>query len=173
MTSNPRKHPIPPDREEKYLHLIARLPPHRAVDDLVSVFFADVNWIYSILEPCYFRAQVTSWHALQPSPRSKISVSALTRDTQYFPAAMFQVLAIALQFSPPDSDTLMSLGASDATARHRLSAAFSDAGAEIMDLLTRNDTSIAAVQCDFLRASWLKNCGRVNESWQSLGSAIR
>ncbi|EHK20805.1 uncharacterized protein TRIVIDRAFT_153605 [Trichoderma virens Gv29-8] len=53
------------------------------------------------------------------------------------------------------------------------SRTYSDLGDELLYFLGRPGFALAAVQADFLRSSWLKNCGRGVESWHTIGNAIR
>ena len=90
-------------------------------------------------------------------------------EVRYFPALLFQVIALSLQFVPTGWDTLAGLPASQVSSPQM----YSDLGDELLSLLGRPGLAITGVQAEFLRSSWLKNCGRGIESWHTLGSAIR
>jgi hypothetical protein len=92
-----------------------------------------------------------------------------SRELQYYPAVLFQVLALTLQFLSPDEPVLSKLSTNELSSPQE----YSDMGEELLSLLGRQAATVAAVQADFLRSSWLKNCGRGVESWHTLGRAIR
>ena len=150
--------------------LIAKLPPRPVVEALTSFFFDAVNWHYFILERVYFDSLLSRW---PPTDRMEavgyLTVAELSMELRYFPTLLFQVIALSLQFVPNDWDALAELP----TARDSAAQVYSDLGHELLSLLGRPGLSITAVQADFLRSSWLKNCGRGIESWHMLGSAIR
>jgi hypothetical protein len=146
------------------------------INELVNIYFSEVNWYYPIVERYYFKKVQTSWlGAVQKEDNAseQIDLLNLPRDILYFPALLFQILAIGLQFAPPDAKASKVLGVGNLLASDRLSRQFSDKGMAIMNILGRYHTTLVAVQHDFLRALWLKDCGRGSESWHSLTNAIR
>ncbi|KAL3428107.1 fungal specific transcription factor domain-containing protein [Phlyctema vagabunda] len=162
--------------EGRYWALVAELPSEDIVKELIGIFLSEVNWYYNMIERHYIFKQFQEWLAACNSitnlPR-KTNLKGLSRDLQYFPALLFQLLAISLQFAPQDSVALLALHLDGLDMRERLSAQYSGKGMELMTVLGRHNPTLTAVQQDLLRASWLKNCGRGNESWQALGNAIR
>jgi hypothetical protein len=102
-----------------------------------------------------------------------MNIQGISRDLQYFPALLFQVLAVALQFLPPGTSSARILQIEDVSARDILSQRYSTIGMEVVAILGRHNTTLTAIQHDLMRALWLKNCSRGMESWYSLGTAIR
>lgn len=150
--------------------LIAKLPPRPVVESLVDFFFDEVNWHYFILERFYFDSLLTRWPpAEEVEAVSYLTSAELSIELRYFPALLFQVLALSLQFVPTDWDILAKLRATIDFAPKT----YSDLGDELLSQLGRPGLALTAIQADFLRSSWLKNCGRGIESWHAVGSAIR
>jgi hypothetical protein len=168
--SGPR---LEPDVEDKLRTLIMQLPPPLVAMELIRSFFNGANWYFLILEKYYFNQLHSSWLAVSDIVLKKGNLESLSRDLQYFPALLFQVLAVALQFLPPGTASAEILHLKDTTACDRLSQEYSKTGMDIMDSLGRHDSTVTAVQHDLMRALWLKNCSRGTESWYSLGNAIR
>jgi hypothetical protein len=100
---------------------------------------------------------------------SYLTKAELSMEIRYFPTLLFQVIALSLQFVPSGWDVLAKLP----TSRLSASQMYSDLGDELLSLLGRTGLALSAVQADFLRSSWLKNCGRGIEAWHTVGSAIR
>ncbi|PLB53289.1 hypothetical protein P170DRAFT_404297 [Aspergillus steynii IBT 23096] len=100
---------------------------------------------------------------------SYLTTKELSMEMRYFPALLFQVIALSLQFVPTGWDVWSRLPAAGILASEQ----YSDLGDELLSLLGRPGLALVAVQADFLRSSWLKNCGRGIESWHTVGSAIR
>ncbi|KAL6813001.1 hypothetical protein GGI42DRAFT_161612 [Trichoderma sp. SZMC 28013] len=149
---------------------VAKLPPRSVIEALVDFFFDEVNWHYFILERLYFNDLFSRWPPKEtPDPVKYLKSTELSTELRYFPSLLFQVIALSLQFLPPDWDVLPKPSLRGlATSR-----TYSDLGDELLHFLGRPGFAIAAVQADFLRSSWLKNCGRGVESWHAVGNSIR
>jgi Fungal specific transcription factor domain len=160
-----------PGTNEKFRSLVSQLPVAGVANKLIDIFFSEANWYFLVLERCYFDILRRSWFDL--SPNMGILVEDLPEELRYFPALLFQVLAVALQFLPPNSSSSKILDLETASTYDQLSQDFSLAGMALMGLLGRHNSAITAVQHDLMRALWLKNCSRGTESWYSLGDAIR
>lgn len=149
--------------------LIAQLPSRMAISKLVAVFYSDVNWQYFILEKYYFDCLLACWYDANVESLPHLGHEEISRELYYFPALLFQVLGLAIQFLPFDSPVWEFLSKADVD----LSQRYSDIGIELMTHLKRERVALTAVQTDFLRASWLKNVGKGVEAWHSIGNAIR
>jgi hypothetical protein len=141
--------------------------------DLVGIFFSEVNWFSSVVEPYYFYRMHSSWTEIEGTISEDNSLHGLSRDLQYFPALLFQVLAVALQFLPPDSQSIRLLELNSVFACDKLSFKYSEIGVTLMSVLGPKNTTVTAIEHDLMRCSWLKNVGRGSESWYILGNAIR
>ncbi|KAJ6113512.1 hypothetical protein N7523_006829 [Penicillium sp. IBT 18751x] len=150
--------------------LLAKLPPRPVIAALVDFFFDSVNWHYFILERFYFDSLLSRWPPAEGTEAvSHLTLAELCMEMRYFPALLFQVIALSLLFAPTDWDVVANLPVGGVTASHM----YSDLGDELLSQLGRPGLALTAVQADFLRSSWLKNCGRGIESWYTVGSAIR
>ena len=152
----------------------------------MASFCSEADWYFSVLDRPYFQAQLQDWlrqvgRTELPSTSSDqiindnddFNTQGMLLDTLYFPAALFQVLAISLQFLPMTSPVRQSLNLPSPSASDKLSRLYSDFGVELVSLLGRHNSTSTAVLADLLRCSWLKNTGRGNEAWFSLGDAVR
>lgn len=148
---------------EKYKRLIRLLPPRAHLTRLVSSFFSGVNWIYNSLDEDIFVETLRSWtelsfNDLNNGPRS------LPVDP-FFPALLFQVLALSLQFQGSEYDrSLNDLKYAAEMSLDDLASDYSDTGASILHLLGKRDVTLITVQAGFLRTSFLKNRGLVSFS---------
>jgi hypothetical protein len=164
---------LPPCEKDKFRNLVSQLPPHLVIIELVGSFFTEANWYFLVLERYYFDKLHSSWLVVSDIVSKQGDLENLSPNLQYFPALLFQVLAVALQFLPPDTASARTLHLEDSTACDQLSEEYSRIGMDIMTLLGRHNSTLTAVQHDLMRALWLKNCSRGTESWYSLGNAIR
>ena len=153
----------------RYCSLVGLLPPLNISKALIDTYFDEVSWYSAQLDRYYFEADYASWQrAYNPA-----YVRDLSRDLQFFPALLFQVLAVAVQFLPLDKLTAGLLRIEDSACRERLSHRYSTAGTEIMALLKRHNPTLASIQHDQIRSLWLKCCSRGTESWHSQNEAVR
>ena len=158
---------------EKYKSLIRQLPTKIFIEKLLPVYFREVNYHYYPLDEGTFRDHLKNWHSLPFSTLNKGPLE-LPGDLQFFPALLFQILAVALQFIPPDYDTsLDSLKYAASMSFDDLANDYSESGTSIINLLGKRNTTLVTVQAGFLRCVYLKNCGMIPESWHSLSSTIR
>ncbi|KAH0524007.1 hypothetical protein TsFJ059_008931, partial [Trichoderma semiorbis] len=150
--------------------LVAKLPSRSVIEALVDFFFDEVNWHYFILERLYFNDIFSRWPPKEKTePVKYLNSTQLSMELRYFPSLLFQVIALAVQFLPPDWDVLPEPSLRGlATSR-----TYSDLGDELLYFLRRPGLALAAVQADFLRSSWLKNYGRGVESWHAVGNSLR
>lgn len=159
--------------KENYKSLVRQLPARNYVDQLISTYFNEVNWHYSALDQDFFMEQLQNWNNVSFSVLNR-GPQDLPGDIRYFPALLFQVLALALQFQPPQYDSnLDSLKYVSEMSLDDLANDYSESGVAILSLLGKRDLNLVTVQAGFLRTSFLKNSGFITESWHSLGQTIR
>jgi hypothetical protein len=71
---------------------------------LFRQYFAGINDLNMPLDKTIFQEQLTRWWNLAYDKLLKYGHEKLPEDLQCFPALMFQVLAVALQFQTPSYD---------------------------------------------------------------------
>jgi hypothetical protein len=158
---------------EKYKSLIRQLPSKEYIEKLLPTYFREVNYQYYPLDEGIFRDHLASWHSLSFSTLNKGPLE-LSGDMQFFPALLFQCLALALQFQPLEYDpTLDSLKYAAGMTFDDLANDYSESSVSILALLGKRHTTLITVQAGFLRTAYLKNVGMVTESWHSLSQTIR
>jgi hypothetical protein len=163
-----------------YDEMVARLPSSLIIDDIARIFFIEADWYFCVLDRPYYEELYNLWKSRRPSCRNKINLPSNepvfvrnSAEVRYFPALLFQVLALTLHFLPTSCIARDSLELKDHRAADKLSKYYSDSGAEIMGQLGRIDSPISAVLADLLRCAWMKNSGLGTHSWHSLSDAIR
>ena len=158
---------------EKYKTFIRQLPAKEYIEKLVAAYFHEVNYQYYPLDEDVFREHLNKWYDLSLSTLNE-GPMCLSADLRFFPALLFQMLALALQYQPPDHDpTLHCLKYAACMSLDDLASDYSDSGLAISGLLGKRHNSLVAVQAGFLRTTYLKNCGMIPESWHSLSQTIR
>ncbi|PQE19410.1 Fungal specific transcription factor domain-containing protein [Rutstroemia sp. NJR-2017a BBW] len=155
-----------------YLSLVLQLPCESIISELVDSFYLEANWCLNVIEEYYFRDHLKAWTEVRTTLSGQFDLGTVSRDLQYFPALLFQVLAISMQYLPPNTTAAKKLHLNALSDSDRLSHEYSKIGMELMSLLGRHNSTLTAVEHDLMRAAWLKNYSRGSESWHSLGSAI-
>ncbi|RDW88417.1 hypothetical protein BP6252_00449 [Coleophoma cylindrospora] len=121
----------------------------------------------------FFQSQLENWWNCIPE-MILVGHQKGTRsnDDKYFPALLFQVIALSLLFLPPTAAIDLEV-LQKGESLHALSAKYSDFGCTLMTLLGRHFPTISSIQHDLLRSAWLKTSNLVPESWHTLSQAIR
>lgn len=165
------------DPSKKFWALTAQLPPTNVQRELVDLFFSEIHWRYSTLERAYFDQWYAQWTELDLSPMDQIDIQKLPRHLQYFPALIFQLCALGMQFVDVTRNGYCPPGlratVSSMAACEDLSYKYSDLGTELLSLLGRHRTDSVAITAYILKAAVLKNFGHGVESWYTVGDAIR
>lgn len=161
---------LPKSLESEYWSLVDTLPSMPLAQLLTQVFFDEVNWYFAVLDQYYFDALFVEWATISQKSHDlqKLSPSVL-----YFPALLFQVLALALQFLPPNRRDELKLDREDSQHIDAMSSHLSGQGEKIMRLCGRRAPNVTSVQADIMCCAWQKNDGRGGESWHSLSNATR
>ncbi|TVY75611.1 Multidrug resistance regulator [Lachnellula suecica] len=158
---------------EKYKSLIRQLPSKEYIEKLLPTYFREVNYQYYPLDEAVFRDHLANWHSLSFSTLNR-GPQELSGDMRFFPALLFQCLALSLQFQPLEYDpTLDSLKYAAGMTFDDLANDYSESSVSILTLLGKRNTTLISVQAGFLRTAYLKNVGMVTESWHSLSQTIR
>ncbi|KAM4059876.1 fungal specific transcription factor [Hirsutella rhossiliensis] len=159
---------------EKYKGLARQLPAPSYATKLIGMFLAEFNWQYDFVQPDVFLRQLDEWNRLPAGLLSSQGPEGLSPDLRAFPAALFQVMAMALLLvSDGQSSGLSGVKYAEGTTFEELACEYSEAGASIVTLLGKKSLSLTTVQAEFLRASFLKFTASVAESWHMISIAIR
>lgn len=155
-----------PDAVRPFLDI---LPKISIIKEFVALYYSLFNPQYFFIERYYFDQLLSYWLGDSSSPPKYLTQRALSKELLSFPALLFQVLGLAIQFLPPDTPILKTMTTEQLASSQR----YSDYGVRMLEIVQMQSFSLTAVQTYQLRASWLKNTGRGVESWHSLSIAIR
>lgn len=153
--------------------ILIQLPAAETVQKLVTIFFDEANWYFSVLDRYYFDQVYQQWFRTWIEVARTGSSMCVTAEVLYFPALLFQVVAIALQFVPPSLAEREDIALLAHPSFEYKSSTYSGAGQAIMNLLGRRIRSLTAIEADLMRCAWLKNSGEGAEAWYILGNAVR
>ena len=151
---------------EKYKSLVRQLPSKMYIDQLVDMFFADVNWQYFFIDKDIFFAQLDEWNQLPFTALSSPDGGphTLNPELRAFPAVLFQILAVALLLVPTEEDPIFeALKYAGGMTFEDLAVDYSESGSSILNLFGKKHLSIATLQAQFLRAQFLKYTANVTE----------
>lgn len=159
----------------QFYNYVRRLPSRESCEILLRIYFSGVNNFNGVLGEPIFWEQYERWNAafailLKETPEK------LPEDLQFFPAVLFNVLAIALQFLPVSYDTrIENLKFAPVQTFAELSQEYSDCGEALSRLLksTKRRPTFTGVQASFLRDWWLANNGDLLKSWNHSGQTVK
>lgn len=154
---------------EKYLHLLRLLPSRPYIDILVDVFFKEFNWQYTLIDYHIFVDRLNSFYKSSYDKLAKDQ--SLLPESFSFPALLFQVIALGIQFLPSTYNRSLDALCVGSSFDY-LGGGYSDTGIAVSGLLEKDKTNLVSIQAAFLRVCWLKNGGRVTESWHALGQVV-
>jgi hypothetical protein len=141
---------------------------------LFKSFFAGVNTLNAALSEVIFREQLVRWQRNAFEIILREGPEKLPSDLQCFPGLMYQILAVALQFLPPEYDIrIHELRFSDSQTLAELSREYSDCGVALSNVLKDQKQSIVGVQQSFLRDIWLTNTGDLLAAWNHSGQTVK
>ena len=159
--------------KDRFSATVAFLPDQDIIGELVDVFFVEANTHVGVLDRYFFHKAEAAWNSVNSTFLRTCKLEGLTRDTLYFPAVLFQVLAVSLQYMTIDSKATKMLNLSDYSQLDGLSQKYTQHGMDIMKLLGRHSPNVMSVQHDLMRSLWAKNVSNGTEAWYILGDAIR
>ncbi|KAJ3555855.1 hypothetical protein NPX13_g10268 [Xylaria arbuscula] len=162
------------DMRERYKSLIRQLPARTYVEQLVDIYFHDVNWQYYGIDEPLTRSLLNKWYSLPFNILSNSGPQALDPMLRALPALLFQLVACALLYLPQDSEkNFECLKYTSNMSFDDLSVEYSEVGMTILTLLGKRQMSIITVLAGWCRASLLKYTGMVTEAWHQVGTCIR
>ncbi|CAD0115105.1 unnamed protein product [Aureobasidium uvarum] len=165
---------IPLDQSKlcsKFWVLAAQLPDPQILTRAFKYYFDEVHWRYNVGQKYYMYKQLEEWTAVVRTPASQRT--GINKDSPYFVAFSFELLAVTLQYMQPDREIARLLRANDSRSSVIMSQKYHGIASELMQLLGRHNGTITVVDYDLLRASWLKNNGRGIESWYAISDGVR
>ncbi|KAK6379540.1 hypothetical protein LTS17_006458 [Exophiala oligosperma] len=156
---------------ETYRSIIRRLPCQGCVNHLVSVFFQEVNWQFAFLDRSFFDEQLQEYYQ---HPVDAVSESHCTIPTELisFPALLFIVLALGIQFLPPQGSESLHSSCLWGIPGDEKSYGNNCSTLQLLGLLEKDAISLTYIQAEFLTVSWLKNRGAIAEAWHTLAQAV-
>lgn len=152
---------------------MSRLPSEQVTRALIDAHFSAENWSFPILDEHYFRALYKDFQSRVLAKFSYRADTRLPTTLTSFPALLFAVLAVTLQFTVPNSAEARALDISTTVQCIRLSQWYLDTGQRITRLFEQQKPTTTLIEFDLLKMSWMKNIGLGSEAWQSLGTALR
>ncbi|RGP68635.1 oleate activated transcription factor 3 [Fusarium longipes] len=159
---------------EKYKTIIRQLPARDYIDRLVEMYMHSFNWQYYAIDPDIFYAQLQEWNSLPFSVLSDVGPRGLNPELRAFPAVVFQIIATALLLLPEKRDPRFdSLKFAGGMSFEDLAIEYSESGQAVIDLLGKQNLSLATVQAQFLRASFQKFTAKVTDAWHTISVAVR
>jgi len=147
-------------RSEYYAY-VRRIPPKVPCEVLFKCFFNGLNNLNAALDETIFREQLDHWWTLAHEVLLKQGPEKLPDDLRCFPALIFQVLALALQFLP------LSLEPQVDELKFSPLQTFAELSRE------KSRPTLVGVQQSFLRGCWLTNTGDVMQSWNHSGQTVK
>ena len=166
------KIPFPERSKTKYRNLVAELPENNVVTELTENFLSELSWFFLLIERHYFKEALKEWYSASEHV-SKGELYLLRDDSLQFPGLLFQLLAVTLQFLPPNTKSSVSLGLDQPADCEKLSQKYSHLGLLVIELVGKNNPTLTSIQHDLMRGLWLKNCSQGTEAWRILGNAVR
>lgn len=138
---------------EKYKSLIRHLPAKSYVDQLVSVYFKEVNWHYHVIEEDEFMRMLDSWSQIPFEVFQKTGPLDLSPDMRVFPALLFQILATVLLVVPDEPrGPFESLKYVGTMSLRDLAVDYSESGTALLSLVGSTHVTITTVQAGMVRA---------------------
>lgn len=158
----------------EYIGYVRRLPPSSSCEVLFKLFFGGINSIHSSLDEVKFREQLNRWDELGRDIVLNQSPESLPEELLHFPALLFQLLAVSLQYLPAlyhaDLDKLKFC---PSQTLDQLSAEYSDCAAALTLLVRHSRPSLVAIQQSLLKDWWLTNNGDLSQAWDHSGQTVR
>jgi hypothetical protein len=158
----------------EYYSYVRRIPSRNHCDKLFQFFFVHLNPLCSPLDETIFREQIQRWWGLAHSLLIKEGPNGLPEEIRCFPAVIFQLLAITLQFVS-DSFTAeiddLRFGPFQTVAE--LSKEYSECGVALSDMVGNAKLTLIGVQHSSMRDWWLLNSGDLVQAWTSSGQTVR
>jgi hypothetical protein len=153
---------------------VRRIPAKARCETLYQCFFTRFNALNSALDEGFFREQLNIWWNAAYDTFPKQGIEKLPSNIRCFPALIFQVLAIGLQFvQEPYDSGLDKLKFGPSQTFSELSREFTECGTALSNLLGLGNQTLIGVQQSFLRDCWLMNSGQLMDAWGHSGETVK
>jgi hypothetical protein len=158
----------------EYWGYVRRLPPKAHCEVLFRYFFETINPLNVALDETIFRVQLATWWNLAHETLLHNGLEGLPDEFKCFPAILFQMFAIVLQFLPPSHDvSLEDLKFGPSQTFAELSEEYGDCGMALAKLIRREKATFTGVQYSFLRDWWYVNTGELTRAWNHSRQTIK
>jgi hypothetical protein len=158
---------------EEYYNYVRRLPPKPACEVIFKYFFPGCNDVYALLSEAFFKEQYNRWMTLAHDILPKKGARHLPDDIRCFPALLFQVIAVTLQFISDLHEPLLDELRYGSQTFAELSREYSDCGVALAEICNRLKLTFIGVQHNFMRGFWLRNSGNIIGAWNHSGETVR
>jgi hypothetical protein len=156
---------------EIYQAVLKQLPCPSCVRHLVTIFFNEVNWQYTILDRNYFIPKLEQYYQQYPlHPPSPPPDTTFSSEKLIFSALLFQVLTYALQFLPARYSETLHASCLKGVAEDG-DGVSEDATMRLLSLLPKDVINLDYIAAQILRTAWLKNRGLIAEAWLVVAQA--
>jgi hypothetical protein len=136
-------------------------------------FFSHFNTLIQAIDQTIFLEQWARWCTLGYDVLLKHGPDELPEDLRFLPALVFQVLAVALLFSPCNRESCVAgLKFAPSQTGIELSTEFSECAVAITEVLGRSKPTHVGVQHGFLRVCWLMQSGDLMGAWEHSGKTV-
>lgn len=156
---------------EIYQAVIKRLPCRACIDRLVEIFFTEVNWQFAIVDRNILQTQLNEYRQFSAAPIVEPQRD-FPSDQLTFLALLFQVIGLAIQFLPAQAAHGLHPSCLRSISRDAKDDKRDCYTMELLNLLGKDAIDLTYIQAEFLRVSWLKNCGLIAEAWHALAQTI-
>jgi hypothetical protein len=157
-----------------YYGYVRRIPAMAHCTVLFRYFFDEVNPIHSTLDEIIFGEQLKRWWSLAHGSLLQKGMEGLPLDIRSFPALIFQVLALTLQFVPSTYELSMEeLKFGPSQTLTELSVEYHDCGLSLTQIVGRSPLTFIGVQNSSLIDLWLMNTGDLMRAWTHSGQTAR
>lgn len=158
---------------ERYKNLIRHLPAKSYVDQLVSIYFKEVNWHYHVLDEDDFLRMVDCWSQIPFEVFQKTGPMDLPPEMRVFPALLFQVLAtVLLVVMDEPKGPFESLKYVGTMTLRDLAIDYSESGHALLSLFGTTQATVTTVQAGMIRSMLFAYLSDILGSWTALGEAV-
>ena len=151
-----------------------RLPPRPHCELLFQHYFANINHINAGVDEVFFREQLERWWSIAYEVLLNNGPGKIPEDIRWFPALIFQILAVTLQAMPASyNPKIDELKFGPSQTFEQLSLEYTECGVAMSMLLSRSKLTLVSLQHGFMRVWWMVNAGDLMRGWETSGGVIK